>query len=165
MSGNYCHMLDGMESSFDPSGQVHEMRRAEAAPYVGMPRSPWWVPPFFGVWFAAYIAAFVFWGERLAFIVAMLVLTAGMGALLGWLIRHYGALPSIGRGTPPPEIRGEYRRFAAGAVVIAGLVTGVWWWSGVLAAAAATCVLVTAGLSLYQVRYERAAALVRERLA
>lgn len=155
-----------MESSPDPTERVRELQRAEAAPYVGMPPAPWWVPPFFGAWFAAYVAAFAFWREsQLAFIVVMIVLSAGVGGLLGWLTRRYGALPMPGRGTPPSEIRREYRHYAVGAVVIVGLVACVWWWAGVGAASATAFVLVTAGLRLYQVRYERAAAVVRRRLA
>ncbi|UMG92749.1 hypothetical protein [Nocardioides sp. TF02-7] len=95
----------------------------------------------------------------------MVVLSAGVGALLGWLTRRYGALPMPGRGTPPPEIRREYRHYAVGAVAIAGVVAVVMWSAGVPAAAVTAFVLVTGGLSLYQVRYERAAATVRERLA
>jgi hypothetical protein len=159
-------MFADMESSLDPAERVRAMHRAEAAPYVGMPPSPWWVPPFFGAWVAAYVGAFSFWtANELVFIVAMIVLSAGMGAFLGWLTRRFGALPMPGRGTPPPEIRREYRRYAVGVAVIVGLVACVWWWAGVPAAAAAALVLVTAGLSLYQARYERAAAAVRERLA
>ncbi|MGC4893433.1 hypothetical protein [Micromonospora sp. DT31] len=159
-------MLVVMESSFGLSERIREMQRAEAAPYIGMPPSPWWVPPFFGAWFAAYVGAFAFWRENgLAFVVTMMALSAGMGAFLGWLTRRYGALPMPGRGTPPPEIRREFQRYAVGAVVVAGLVACVWWWAGLMAASAAAFALVTAGLSLYQARYERAAAVVRERLA
>jgi hypothetical protein len=131
-----------------------------------MPPSPWWVPPAFGVWFAAFVGAFAFWRENeLAFAAMMIALSAGIGVFLGWLTRRYGALPMPGRGNPPAEIRREYRRYAVGAVVIAGIVACVWWWAGVVAASAAAFVLVTAGLSLYQTRYERAASVVRERLA
>jgi hypothetical protein len=159
-------MVANMESSLDPHERLRELERAEAAPYVGMPPSPWWVPPFFGAWSAGYVAAFALWsGNRLGFVVAMVVLSAGMGAFLGWLTRRFGALPVVGRGTPPPEIRREYRRYAAGVVVVLGVVAGAWWWAGALVASPAAFVLVTAGLSLYQVRYERAAVAVRARLA
>jgi hypothetical protein len=159
-------MLVIMESSFGLCERIREMQRAEAAPYVGMPPLPRWVPPFFGAWFAAYVGVFAFWHKSgLTFIITMIALSAGMGAFLGWLTQRYGALPTPGRGTPPPEIRREYQRYAVGAVVVAGLVAGVWWWAGIVAASAAAFALVTAGLSLYQARYERAAAIVRERLA
>jgi hypothetical protein len=155
-----------MESSSELSARIRELERGEAAPYVRMPPSPWWVPPFFGAWFAAYAGAFAFWGEgELVFIVAMLALCGGMGAFLGWLTQRYGAFPMPGRGTPPPEIRREYRLYGVGAVAIALLVAGVGWWAGVPAASGAAFCLTTLGLSLYQVRYERAAAVVRERLA
>ncbi|UFU01917.1 hypothetical protein LQF12_10355 [Ruania suaedae] len=155
-----------MESSLDPSEHRRTLEVAEAAPYVGMPPSPWWVPPAFGGWFAAYLGSFAFWREsEILFILAMVVLTGGVGAFLGWYSRRHGALPVPGRGNPPPEIRGEYRRYAVGVLVIVGAVAAVWWWAGLLVACLAAFVLVTAGLSLYQVRYERAAATVRERLA
>lgn len=158
-------MFAYMESSLEASEQVRELQRAEAAPYVGMPPSPWWMAPVFASWFAAYVGVVALWGEsRLAFGVGMLVLCFILGASLRGLTRRYGALPLPGRGTPPPEIRREYRRYGAGAVVIVVLVVCVWWWAGVWAASAATFALVTAGLGLYRSRYERAATLVRERL-
>jgi hypothetical protein len=157
-------MLDFMESSL--AGQVRDLERAEAAPYVQMPPSPWWVPPLFGAWFAGYVGTFAWWRENeLGFIVAMLALCGGMGAFVGWLARRFGAFPMPGRGTPPPEIRREYRRYATGAVATAVLVAAVMWWAGVAVAAGVAFVSVTLGLSLYQARYERAAAAVRERLA
>jgi len=155
-----------MESSFDASERVREMQRAEAVPYVVMPPPRRWVSPLFGAWSAAYVGTFGLWHEHeLAFIVAMLTLSGGMGALIGRLTRRYGVLPMVGRGTPPPEIRREHRRYGVGVVVIAGLVAGAWWRAGLLAASAAAFALVTAGLARYQARYRRAAAAVRERLA
>ncbi|MCD4534057.1 hypothetical protein LRP67_08200 [Nocardioides sp. cx-169] len=123
------------------------------------------MPPLFGVWFAAYVGAFAFWSESdLAFVLAMIALSAGVGAFVGWSARRYDAFPMPGRGTPPPEIRREYRAYAIGAVGIAVLVAGVMWLAGVPAASGAAFALVTVGLWLFQARYERAAAVVRERL-
>jgi hypothetical protein len=159
-------MVVDMESTPDPAEHVRAMQRAEAAPYVRMPPSPWWVPLVFGAWAAAYVGAFVFWRQnQAAFIVAMLLLVGGVCALLGWLTRRFGALPLPGRGTPPAEIRREYRRYGVGVVVVVGLVAGAWWWAGAPAAAGSAFASVTAGLALYQASYERAAASVRERLA
>lgn len=159
-------MLAGMESSDDLRRQSQELERAEAAPYVGLPPSPWWVAPAFGAWFAAYVGAFALWGRReILFVVAMVALSAGVGAFFGWLSRRYGALPLPGRGTPPPEIRSEHRRYGVGALAVLALVAGVWAWVGVAAASAATFVLVTVAFSWYCARYEQAAARVRERLA
>ncbi len=155
-----------MESSLGPHERVRGMERAEAAPYVGMPPSPWWVPPTLGLWFAAYVGAFTFWRENeFAFLAAMVALCAGIGVFLGWLTRRYGALAMPGRGTPPPEIRREYRHYAVSAAVIVGIVAGTWWWAGIVTASVVTFVLTTTGLARYQARYERAASLVRERLA
>lgn len=153
-----------MESSSVDS--IRALERAEAAPYVQTRPSPRWAAPLCGVWFAAYVGAFTFWREnQLAFIVVMLGLSAGMGAFAGWLARRYGAFPMPGRGTPPPEIRREYRRYGVGVVGIALIVAILMWRVGVPTAAGAAFALVTAGVSLFQARYERAAAVVRKRLA
>lgn len=158
-------MLAIVENSLDPSERVRALERAEAAPYLGMTASPWWVPPLFGAWLAAHLASFALWrASELAFIAVTVALCAGMGAFVGWLSQRTGALPVPGRGTPPSEIRHEYRRYAVGAVAIAALVACAWWWAGTAAASVSVFVLTTAGLSLYQYRYERAAASVRERL-
>lgn len=159
-------MLFVMESIHDPSEQLRELERGEAAPYIAQPRSPWWVSVVFGVWFAAYVAAFSLWNmSTIAFVVVMLALSAVIGGFFGWYSRRYGVLPSIGRGTPPPEIRREHLFYAAGVLVIAALVVLTWWRLGLMVAAAAAFILVTAGMLLYERRYDRAARAVRERLS
>lgn len=154
-----------MESSVDPAEQILQVERAEAAPYVNLAPARWWFAPSFGLWFAAYVLAFTLWRDhQIAFIVVMIALSAGLGAFVGWMTQTYGAFPTPGRGTPPPEIRSEYRRYFTGALAAAAIVAATWWWAGLIVAAVTAFAVVTAGLALYQVRYERAASAVRERL-
>lgn len=157
-------MLFDMESTHDPTDQIRALERSEAAPYVDVPAGPLWIAPVFGVWAAAYVGAFAFWSNISIFIVAMLSLSALIGLFIGWFTRSYGAFPMPGRGTPPSEIRREYRLYAVGVVVVAGLVVLAWWLSGLLLASIVAFVLATGGLLAYAARYKRAAHAVKDRL-
>lgn len=154
-----------MESTPGPLDAVRELERAEAAPYVRVPPAARWVAPAFGVWFAGWVGMWALWGwNRIAFAGASILLVTLLGVIVRALTGGAGTVPVLGRGTPPVEIARLHRSYLAGVLVIAALVGAVWWWAGVLPAAAAALVLVTAGLERYRVAYERAAALVRERL-
>lgn len=142
------------------------VERAEAAPYVDYPPTPWWYFPSVGLWAAALIAAFAWWRENtVLFIGTIVVLVALEGAFIAWMSRRHGALPMPGRGTPPAEIAVVWRGYFAGVAVVVAVVGLVWWLAGPPVAAPVTFVLVTAGLVLYERRYAVAAAKVRERLA
>ncbi|WP_328991421.1 hypothetical protein OG394_34630 [Kribbella sp. NBC_01245] len=153
-----------MES--DAREQLAMVERAEAAPYVDYPPTPWWYFPSVGLWAAALIAAFAWWRENtVLFIGTIVVLVALEGAFIAWMSRRHGALPMPGRGTPPAEIAVVWRGYFAGVAVVVAVVGLVWWLAGPPVAAPVTFVLVTAGLVLYERRYAVAAAKVRERLA
>jgi hypothetical protein len=158
-------MLADMEGTSDPLDAVRELERAEAAPYVRLPPAPSWVAPVFGAWFAGWVGMWALWGwNRIAFAGASVLLIMVLGGIVRATNGSAGAVPVLGRGTPPPEIARLYRAYVVGCLVVAAAVALVWWWAGIGAAAAATLVLVTAGLARYATRYEQAASAVRARL-
>ncbi|MBM9434118.1 hypothetical protein [Flaviflexus equikiangi] len=154
-----------MESNRDVARQIRDLERGEAAPYVDIPPSPFWAAPAYGAWFAAYVGAFALWSaHQLLFIVAMLVLVGAMSAFLGWFSSRSGVFPRLGRGRPPREIRREYGFYVGGLIAVVAAVAVSWWWAGPPIASATTLVLVTAGIALYEYRYQRAADAVKARL-
>ncbi|MBB5837625.1 hypothetical protein [Kribbella italica] len=154
-----------MES--DAQEQLRLIERAEAAPYVDYPKTPWWYPVVIGLWAAAMIGTFVWWRENAPLFTSVLVgLLLLEAAFITWMQRRHGAMPMPGRGRPPAEIGGIWRRYFAGLAVIAVAVGLVWWLVGVPAAAGTAFVLVTGGLVVYERAYAvAAAAKVKERLA
>ncbi|WP_350281355.1 hypothetical protein [Kribbella sp. HUAS MG21] len=152
-----------MES--DAQEQLRIIERAEAAPYVSYPKTPWWYPPVVGLWMGALIAVYTWWREREALFFPALVALIGLEIVFViWMQRRHGALPFPGRGRPPREIGRIWKQYFAVAPVIVVLVAVVWWLAGGPAAAIAAFVLVTAGIWYYEHRYAIAAAQVRERL-
>lgn len=153
-----------MES--DAQEQLRVLERAEAAPYVDYPKTPWWYAIVVGLWVAAMIGTFTWWRENAPLFTASLVgLILLELAFITWMQRRHGAMPMPGRGKPPVEIGAMWRRYFAGlaaTVVITGLI---WWLIGVPAAAATAFVLATGGLVIYERAYAVAAAKVKERLA
>ncbi len=153
-----------MES--DAQEQMRLLERAEAAPYVDYPKTPWWYPFTIGLWVAAMIGVFTWWRENAALLASSLaVLIVLELAFITWMQRRHGAMPMPGRGKPPVEIGALWRNYFVGlavTVVIAGLA---WWLIGIPAAAATAFVLVTGGLVVYERAYAVAAAKVKERLA
>lgn len=157
-------MVSGMES--DARQQMAMVERAEAAPYIDYPPTPWWYFPSVGLWVAALIGVFAWWRENtVLFIGTIVVLVALEGAFIAWMSRRHGALPMPGHGTPPAEIAIVWRGYFAGVAVVVAVMGLVWWLAGPLVAAPVAFVLVTSGLVLYERRYAVAAAKVRERLA
>ncbi|GEL21900.1 hypothetical protein PSU4_08540 [Pseudonocardia sulfidoxydans NBRC 16205] len=153
------------DRDLDPRVALDELERAEAAPYVNYPATPWWHFPLMGLWAGAMVGAFVWWRESaLLFVGAMVVLVAIETAYLVWLSRTHGALPMPGRGTPPAELAPVWRGYFIGVAVVVVGVGLVWWLLGIAAAAVTAFVLVTGGLAEYDRRYERAAARTRARL-
>lgn len=153
------------DHDLDPRVALDELERAEAAPYVSYPATPWWHFPIMGLWVAAMIGVFTWWRENIAlFVGGIAVLIAVEAGYLAWLMRSHGALPLPGRGTPPREIAPVWRGYFLGVVAVVVAVALVWWLAGVPVAAAAAFVLVTGGLAEYDRRYERAAARTRARL-
>lgn len=158
-------MVSSMESD-EVREQLALVQRAEAAPYIDYPRTPWWYSPAVGTWVAAMIGAFTWWRSD------AVLFTGSLGALivlellfLTWMRRRHGALPVPGRGTPPREIAAAWRGYAIALPVVAVAVALTWWLAGVPVAAGVAFVLVTAGLAVYERRYAAAAAKVRSRLA
>jgi hypothetical protein len=150
----------------DPREQLALVERAEAAPYLNYPPTPWWYPPVAGLWAAGMIGTFGWWrGNAGLFIGSLAVLLALEAAFLVWMRRRHGAFPMPGRGTPPAEIAAVWRGYFGCLPVIAAVVALVWWRIGIPAAAPVAFVLVTAGLAVYEQRYARAASRARERLA
>ncbi|MFW6775486.1 hypothetical protein ACOACO_14470 [Nocardioides sp. CPCC 205120] len=147
---------------------LRDLERAEAAPYVDHPPTPWWYFLVVPAWAAGMTTAM-----HLALVedvsswwltLGIVLLTALVGGFFGWYSRYHGAVPSL-RGAKPPEIRTAYRQYAVGAAVVlvaigVAVATLPWWGS-----AAVAFVLVGAGVWLYEVAYARAATAVRERLA
>ncbi|WP_155389205.1 hypothetical protein [Catellatospora paridis] len=151
--------------SIEVAEQLKAAERGAAAPYVDYPPTPWWYAPAVGAWVAAMIGTFTWWRENAGLFVGSLVALIAVEILfITWMRRRHGALPMPGKGTPPAEIAGVWRGFAAALPVIALLVAATWWLGGVPAAAAASFVLVTAGLAVYERRYAVAAADTRARL-
>ena len=152
-----------MES--DAEEQLRIIERAEAAPYVSYPRTPWWYPPVAGLWFAALIGAFSIWRENTVLFVGWVaVLLVLEFTFLAWMQRRHGAMPFPGRGRPPREIGRIWKGYILTVPVLVVIGALVWWLAGLPAAAATAFVLVTAGLWYYERRYAVAAARVRERL-
>lgn len=159
-------MLAVMESSAEDEFAMLE--RAEAAPYLDYPATPWWYAPAVGLWVAALVGA-SWWaivGEPALFIGAVAVLLVVEGIFLGWMQRRHGAFPFPlpGRGNPPREIVALWRGFGIGVAVIVLLVGLAWWQVGIPLAAAMAFVLVAGGVALYERRYARAVVRARERL-
>lgn len=157
-------MLSVMESNAEDEFAMLE--RAEAAPYLGWPATPWWYAPAVGLWVGALVGATWWAGEPALFIGAVAVLLVVEGIFLGWMQRCHGAFPFPlpGRGNPPREIALVWRGYGMGVAVIVLLVGLAWWQVGVPLAAAVAFVLVTGGVALHESRYARAAARARERL-
>ncbi|MEV0128754.1 hypothetical protein AB0H83_09845 [Dactylosporangium sp. NPDC050688] len=146
--------------------QLAIVRRAEAAPYIDYPPTPWWYSPAVGAWAAGMVGAFTWWRSDAAVFVGLLAaLIAVELVFVAWMRRRHGALPMPGRGTPPREIAAAWRGYAAGLPVVALAVALTWWLAGAPVAAGVTFVLVTAGLAAYERRYAAAAAKVRSRLS
>src|SRR4051812_33762710 len=152
-----------MES--DVEEQLRIIERAEAAPYVSYPKTPWWYSPVVGLWVAGMIGTFSWWRENgLLFVGSLAVLIALEIGFLTWMQRRHGAMPFPGRGRPPREIGRIWQRYFLTVPVFVLAVALVWWLAGVLAAALTAFGLVTVGLWYYERRYAVAAVQVRERL-
>ncbi len=157
-------MVSGMETTPDPRQQLAEAERAAAAPYVDYPPTPRWYAPAVGAWSAALLAVVTTRTSHHVLAIVMLAsLLAAEGAFFAWYRAKRGTMPSMRQ--VPTEIRAEMWRYLVGlAVVVAAVAAAVVLASWVVAAVV-TFVLVTAGLTVYERRYERAAAATRARLA
>ena len=157
-------MVSNMESD-EARQQLGIALRAEAAPYIDYPPTPWWYFPAVGAWAAGMIGAFTWWRSNVAMFLGVLAaLIAVELVFIAWMRRRHGALPMPGRGTPPREIAAAWRGYAAGLLAVAVAVALTWWLAGTPVAAGVAFVLVTAGLVMYERRYASAAAKVRSRL-
>ncbi len=148
-----------MESD-ETARQLLEVERAEAAPYVCLRPSPWWYPPVVGLWGAALFVALA-WDLPSVTLLALVAVECGF---LAWMVRRQGAWPRMS-GPKPPEIAREYRRFLVGLSVLAVALGLTLWVASRPFGAVVVLVGVTAGIAGYERSYERAAAVVRARLA
>ena len=156
-------MLSIMESKDELREQERVAQRAEAAPYVDYPSTPWWYMPAMGLW--ALVATVVMTrhdNPQAVRICGEVALIGAAFALVGWQRRIRGVWPT---GKAPAEIRRVMGWFIVGAVVVIAAVLGVRAWLGVWVAASVAFVIVTAAVTWYEAAYARAAAAVRERLA
>jgi hypothetical protein len=154
-------MVSVMESFSDPRQDLADAERAAAAPYVDYPKTPAWYPPAVGIWAAALVAIIGVDDHtvRSAGLVGLIVLEV---LFLAWYRRKRGVMPNL-RGAPR-EIAREMRWYVVGALVVVAVAGAAFTVSSLLAAAVAL-VLVTAGVAVYERRYEVAAARTRDRLA
>lgn len=145
-----------MESS-EIRDALREADRAEAAPWVEFPPTPWWYVPAASLWAGSLVLALAFDNKALFFALIALELL-----FLAWYRRYRRLWPT---GSAPQELR---RPIVAMVVALAGSIgatllvhalAGPWW-------AAATMTLTTAGiLAWYERAYVAAARRTRERLA
>jgi hypothetical protein len=153
-----------MEST-SAAEQLRAIERGEAAPYIRFPPTPWWYYPAVGAWAAGFVGTFHWWRVNGVLFVSSLVLLIALELLfIGWMKRRHGALPIPGYGRPPAEIASVWRGYLAGLLMVIAAVAFAWWLSGVAVGAAVAFLTVTAGLAVYEWRYGRAAARLRERL-
>ncbi|WP_244931609.1 hypothetical protein [Nocardioides sp. W7] len=154
-----------MESDrLDPQQARRIAERAEAAPYIDYPPTPWWYAPAAGLWAGALILLIgLAQDRRVLALVGLLALVALEGAFLAWYSRYHGALPSLRHA--PAEFRPAFVRYGVGVAVVLALVVGSWLLAGAIAAAVVAGVAVTVGLVLYERTFARAAARTRARLA
>lgn len=152
----------------DPRQQLRELERAEAAPYVDYPPTPWWNYPAVGFWAAAYTGTFAWWtladGNPIVVCAVMIGLSALVGAYLGWYQRYHGAPPSL-RGRKPREIRRAYAQYFVGVLALVGLIVLAGWLLGAVAATVTAFLGAMGGFWIYEQAYGRAAAATKARLA
>lgn len=153
-----------MESdAFDLAEAQRTAERAEAAPYVDYPPTPWWYYPASGAWVAAYVGLLGLWDRQPVLLVGgMVALSAVVGGWLSWYQRYHGAMPRPFRG--PRELRTAYVVYVLVSLAVVALVAGAWQVAGHLAAVVTGFVVTAIGLYAYERSYAGAARRVRERL-
>lgn len=149
-----------MESN-EAVDQLRQMERSEAAGWVDVPPTPWWVPLYFGAYGALLawsIGALDGWLASLV----QLGLVASAGAMVWWQRRVRGTWPT---SSPPRELRRPLLILALGAVAVL-LVS---WGAHAIAGLPAAVVIAGLGTTLvswsYERDYARAAADAQRRLA
>jgi hypothetical protein len=151
--------------SFTPEQQaLAEANRAAAAPFVEYPPTPWWFFPGAGAWAAAMVLTAT--GARdtpAVFLPALAALIGVELAFFTWYRRYRGTSPTL--KSAPPEIAREMRRYFVGVGVVAAVVVVTVFVANAVVAAGVAFVLVTAGLVVYERRYEAAVREIRARLA
>jgi hypothetical protein len=158
--------MESSESSETGRDLLRDLERAEAAPYVDYPPTPWWYFPAAGAWFGGMTAVQGLLDEHL--LVAFLLLATLLGALgafFGWYAHYRGAMPSFFFSRSPREMRATFAVYFVGVTAVFGAVWWVFDAAGWLPASALMFVLATLGLWLHEKSYAAAAARVRERLS
>lgn len=162
-------MVSTMESNEqqDARAQLRDLERAEAAPYIDYPPTPWWSYVATGLWAAAYVATLGWWrdgGSPIVVAAVMIALSALVGAYLGWYKGYHGAPPAV-LGRKPREIRIAYLQYSVGIAALVGVVVLAWWLAGTIVATVVAGVGTVIGYRLYEIAYARAAGATRARLA
>ncbi|WP_340538890.1 hypothetical protein [Nocardioides sp. GXZ039] len=154
-----------MESN-DLGDQLSTVERAEAAPYLDTPKTPWWYLVGAPVWAGAYVANFA-WFEthQLLFCLVTIGLLALAGLSVKVVGRRHGAMPRIGHGNPPPEIARSYRHYLIGLAVVVIVAITLCLLIPIPIAALVTAVLALVGILAYERVHATAVAQVRARLS
>lgn len=135
---------------------LRDADRAEAAPWIEFPATPWWYVPIASIWIGGVVLALSYRSMLLFF-----ALVAAELLFLTWYRRCRGMWPT----GPAPR---EYRRpiTLAGASIFAslGVAAVVWLFAGPWGSAITMAVLSAAILTWYERAYADAARRTRERL-
>ena len=107
-------MVSTMESDELRDAQLLA-ERAEVAPWLDYPASPWWYAPAGGAWFGALVAASADGGEQRspAFTFVLFALAAGF---FWWARRRWGTWPRM--SSMPPEFHRPATTFAVAVVIL-----------------------------------------------
>ena len=143
------------------AAQLRATERSEAAGWIHVPQTPWWVPLYFGGYAAA--AAWAMGAlDGLAGSLVLLALTGSALLMIRWQRTARGTWPT---SNPPRELRRPLGLLLAGATALCLVCWAVgeqWGWPP---AAVLAGVLATALSWTYERSYARAARAARERLA
>lgn len=142
-----------------------EVERAEAAPYIHYPPTPWWYGPYFGLYFVGLVLALAWARNLLVYFPVLVALLGSLFLMIRHMKRRNGVLPMPGRGNPPPEIARVYRRYFWSLLPVGAVLLACWFLLPPVSTAAVAFATVTGGFVVYDRYYGRAAAAARERLS
>ncbi len=141
--------------------QLREADRGAVAPWVSYPPVPWWYAPAYGVWATTYTLSFLVESGAGRSALQGLHVLVMIGAIA--LVRRWrGTYP---RGRAPRELHGSFVLLIGGALAVLAGVSALFQLVSPWVAAPVAFVLTTVLVLVYERRYARAAARVRERLA
>lgn len=158
-----------MES--DSAEVLRDAERAEAAPFVDYPPTPWWYPVAAGLWVggvATVVVASLRWSSNgplvlVPLTLAQMALLVVLGAFIRWYRRRWGSWPVMRNA--PAEIRRAYKECGVASVAVLGVTVALWLTLGPLWGAGLLALSFAAMIAWYERRYAAAAQRVRERLS